>query len=78
MTEGKREVWLVKPSRSNACHVNLTGTGRLAYLWIGDAEDRHLATVIGPAALHRIARAILNDVPHPRRKPKKPEGGRNG
>lgn len=68
---------LVKPSRHNACHVNLTGGGALAYLWIGDKDNAHLTTVIGPAALHRIARAILREVPAPKkRKPAKRKGAR--
>lgn len=59
---------LVKPSKWNNCHVDLTGKGPLAYLWIGDVEERHLTTVIGPAALHRIANAILRNVPPPKKR----------
>lgn len=66
MSKGKYRETVIKPSRSNGVFVELIGDGPKAYLWIGDLNEHHLATLIGSDALHQLAAAIVKHVPKPK------------
>ena len=57
-----------RSSRVRAREILVVKGGRRAYVWVGGDENQVLI-VQGAATLRKLARAILREVPVPKRKP---------
>lgn len=65
-----------EPSKQSTFFVELIGKQGEAYLWIGDLNGHHVATLIGAATLHRLADAIHKHVPDLRQQGRRSKKGK--
>ena len=67
--EHKAHRWSAERSGISAldADVTLVGSGRFSYVWVG-RNDEVLAVLSGPGELRSLARAILREVPAPRKR----------
>ncbi len=56
------------PGPTDAGTINLVAGGRNAYLWFSGEAGSNVGTASGAAALRALARAILKEVPAPKKR----------